>query len=291
MRYLLAPTMAFCFAVPVAAQERGPANGSIVLVGGGQAEESIFKRIIELAGGPSELIVVIPTAGGAKTYDDTNSASATFRNAGAKNVVVLHTLDRKLADTQQFVEPLRKARGVYIGGGDQTLLADTYVHTRTHREMTAILARGGVIAGNSAGAMIIGSFLLRGIRDLPMSSPIVIGDRVEGFGFLQDVTILPHVLSMNRQFDLLRVISLHPDLLGLGISENTAIVVIGDKFDVIGRSVIAIYDNTRVVDPDGTFYFLQAGDSYNLMTREPAAVRGLQNAPFPRLIKKTDTPK
>ena len=69
-----------------------------------------------------------------------------------------------MANSEQFVEPLRKARGVFIGGGDQTLLADAYLNTRTHRELQTLLNRGGVVAGGSAGAMIMGSFLARGTK-------------------------------------------------------------------------------------------------------------------------------
>ena len=208
----------------VTAQTRiGPAAGSLVLIGGGEAEDTIFKRIVELAGGPNELIVVIPTARTAEPYDDGYPGLIRLREAGATNLAILHTRDRGVANSERFVEPLRRARGVYIGGGDQTLLADSYLNTRTHREMMSSWIVE-VIAGNSAGAMILGSFLLRGIRDLSMSSPVTIGDRVEGFAFLTDVAILPHVLSMNRQFDLLRVTKVHPNLLGIGITENTAIV-------------------------------------------------------------------
>ena len=90
-----------------------------------------------------------------------------------------------------------------------------------------------------------------------------------------------HVLARNRQFDLVGLVNEHPDMLGIGIDENTAIVVHGDDFEVIGGSYVVIYDNQRQIPPDppgttgslgGPFYLLKRGDSYNLRTR--VALRG-----------------
>jgi cyanophycinase len=77
------------------------------------------------------------------------------------------------------------------------------------------------------------------------------------------------VLRRNRHFDLLEIIEEHPELLGIGIDEGTAIVVRGDRFEVIGQSHVAIYDANNKLDTGGSFYFLSAGDQYDLSTRAP----------------------
>ena len=96
---------------------------------------------------------------------------------------------------------------------------------------------------------------------------------------MKNVAVDVHVLARNRQFDLLGVIQAHPNMLGVGIDEDTAIVVQGDKFEVIGRSFVLIYDNQRQMDHDGPetfrtvggpFYFMKAGDTYDLKTRQPS---------------------
>ena len=102
----------------------------------------------------------------------------------------------------------------------------------------------------------------------------MIGDHVEGFGLLKNSAIDQHLLRRNRQFDLIDVVDKHPELLGIGIDENTAIVVRGDEFDVIGQSYVVIYDNKAVVPPSGRFYFLAPGDRFDLAKRE--ASRGSQ---------------
>ena len=250
---------------PTESPRVGPARGSLVIVGGGLRDEAIVERIIALAGGRDAPLVVVPTAGGAPHYDRYWSGRRLFTEAGATDVTVLHTYDPKVADTEEFVAPLRRARGVYFGGGRQWRLADAYLNTRTHRELFALLERGGVISGSSAGATIMGSYLVRGDTK---TNTVMMGDHVQGFGLLKNVGIDQHLLRRNRHFDLIEVIEAHPELLGIGIDENTAIVVEGDRFEVIGESYVVIHDNQRQIPPAGKFYFLAPGDRYDMGSRE-----------------------
>ena len=98
-------------ATPLAAQEVGPANGSLVVVGGAMQDLGIVRRFIDLAGGPDAPIVVIPTAGGAAEYDQFYPGLRQFRAAGATNLTVIHTNDRDEADSEAFVSPIREAEG------------------------------------------------------------------------------------------------------------------------------------------------------------------------------------
>jgi cyanophycinase len=251
--------------VSVQAAEIGPSKGSLVIVGGSMQDPAIFGRFLELAGGPDAPIVIIPTAGSGEDYDQYWSGLTRYRNAGAKNLTVLHTRDRAVADTEEFVRPIREARGVFFSGGRQWRLADSYLNTLTHEELFALLDRGGVIGGSSAGATIQGSFLVRGDTK---GNTTMIGDHLEGFGFLKNVGIDQHLLKRNRHFDMIEVIEKHPELLGIGIDEDTAIVVRGDRFEVIGQGYVAIYDAHKLIPPDGKFYFLAPGDRFDLERRE-----------------------
>jgi cyanophycinase len=215
--------------------------------------------------GPDAPLVLIPTAGGATHYDQYWNGQRLFREAGATNITILHTYDPKVADTDEFIAPLRTARGVFFGGGRQWRLADSYLNTKTQVALEGVLDRGGVIGGSSAGASILGSFLVRGDTK---TNTVMMGDHLEGLGFLKNVGIDQHLLRRNRQFDMLEVIEAHPDLLGIGLDENTAIVVHGDGFQVIGKSYAVIYDNESEIPPYGRFYFLAPGDRFNLRTRE-----------------------
>jgi cyanophycinase len=224
------------------------------------------QRFIELAGGGDAPIVIIPTAGEADDeYHQYWSGLKQWRDNGARNLTVLHTRDRKVANSEEFVKPIRAARGVFFAGGRQWRLADSYLDTLTHKELAALLNRGGVVGGSSAGASILSSFMVRGDTK---SNEKMIGDHTVGLGFLKNAAIDQHLLRRNRQFDMLEVIDKHPALLGLGIDEDTAIVVRGDQFDVIGKSYVVVYSSRPVVGAGGRFYFMGAGDRFDMKTRK-----------------------
>jgi cyanophycinase len=258
MRKSLLPAL-LALAVSLSAATHGPLHGWLIIIGGGQVGPEIWDRFFSLAGGKDQPIVFIPTAGDASTYDDT--ALAPLRKAGATNLSLLHTQDRKIADSENFVEPLRKARAVFFAGGRQWRLADAYLGTRTERELKALLDRGGVIAGSSAGATIQGSFLVRGA--VSGNQVMVAPDHIQGLGFLTDSAIDQHLLTRHREKDLVPVINERPELLGIGLDERTAIVVHQDQFEVIGPSKVAIYTAGH------PFYFLKPGDHFDLAHRQP----------------------
>ena len=284
-------------ALPVAAsaQEIGPARGSLVVSGGGETTSHIRDRFIELAGGPDAPIVVVPTSGrDDDKYDEYCPCLRRFREAGALNLTVLHTRDRDVSNTDEFVAPLRQARGIWFMGGSHWLHTDAYLDTKVHEEMLALLNRGGVIGGGSAGAHIQGE-----IMNVSRTPEREFSERTRpreewrrGFGLLKNVIIDVHVLARNRQFDMIGVMNQYPHMLGIAIDENTAIVVEGDDFEVIGTSYVIIHDNERELQPDGPetmrtvggpFYFLRPGDRYNLATRE-ARRPTRANEPLARVV-------
>ena len=255
----------------------GPDKGSLIIIGGGNVGDVIWAKFIELAGGAANARIIIVT-----TADDDSSISKglsvekeALQKAGVQQISFLHTRDPKIANTPSFVEPLKKATGIWFRGGRQWKLADAYLHTLTQKEFTNVLNRGGVIAGTSAGATIQGSFMVRGDTK---GNTIMIGDHTEGLDFIHNVTIDQHHLRRNRIFDLVDVIKTHPALLGIGLDESTAIVVQKDSFQVIGNSYVAIYDfdqiNGQSKGPreqnssSGPFYFLGKGQRFDLKARK-----------------------
>lgn len=270
---LAAALLPAAWSPPAAAQSPepsvGPARGSLVVVGGALQDPEIVRAFIDRAGGPDAPIVVIPTAGGGDDadYGPFCTCLAQLRENGARNLTVLHTYDPAVADRESFVAPLREARGVWFPGGRQWRLADAYLGTATEEALRGVLDRGGVIGGTSAGASIQGSYLARGDT---RSNTVMMGDHEVGFGYLRDTAIDQHLLARNRQFDLLEVIEARPELLGIGLDEDTAILVDGDRFEVLGRGYVAIYDAGAVLPGGGPFYFLRDGDRFDLATRTPS---------------------
>jgi cyanophycinase len=254
---------------------RGPAKGTLLIIGG-NASGIFYEKFMELVGGADAPIVIIPTAATSDflSAEDLENFKNSFIRRGFNQVTVLHTRDLQAANSEEFVEPIRNARGIWFSGGRQWRHADSYLNTLTHKAFFELLDRGGVIAGSSAGATIQGSYLARG--DTQMNT-IMMGDHEEGLGFISHVAIDQHLFARNRQFDMFEILENRPELLGIGLDEDTGIVVEGDQFSVFGNSYVAIYDGTRWSAerdtiyslPPGSrdFYLLSKGQKYNLRDR------------------------
>jgi len=276
---LMVLTLTIALSSPIGAQqatEYGPATGTLVIVGGGStAGTGIMERFIELGGGAEEgRFVIVPTAGG--NYDregnlrvfDEDRVLASWRERGVMNVSMLHTHDAKLADTEAFSADLVQATAVWFNGGRQWNIVDSYAGTRTYDLFHEVLERGGVIGGSSAGATIQGEYLVRGATE---GSQIVMTDEENhqlGFEFLRKSAIDQHINARMRWDDIIPVIEQQPHLLGIGLSEGTAIIVTGDTFEVMGKWMVAVHDNTRTYQPwEKPYFVLAPGDAYDMKAR------------------------
>jgi cyanophycinase len=247
----------------------GPPNGSLVVVGGGNVEPQILRRFVELAGGGESPIIVIPTAGEDSVFPTNWSGLNGLKAAGATNLIILHTKDRGVAGSDSFVAPIRAARGVWIPGGRQWRLVDSYLGTQTEKELHAVLARGGVIGGSSAGASILASYLVRGAR--AGNSEMMAKGYEQGFGFLRGVAVDQHIVARNRQNDLQQVVTAHPALLGIGLDEGTALVVQRDQGEIMGRGKAFVHNGRDGTDPGFPYRVLLPGDRFDLATRRVIA--------------------
>ena len=256
--------------------EYGPSKGTLVIVGGGATEGTgIVEKFIQLAGGPDKKFIIVPTAGGNKNDDgsirayDEKRIVESWVKRGLKNVKMLHTHDPKVADTEEFVKELKDANAVWFNGGRQWNIVDSYANTRTLKEFHNVLARGGVIAGSSAGATIQGEYLVRGDTSGPNVMMTQEPTHQEAFKFLRRAAIDQHINTRNRWDDLIPVVQKYPNFLGIGLSEGTAIIVTGDKFEILGKWKVAVHDNTRVYQPwEKPYFVLSQGDVYNMKTRK-----------------------
>jgi cyanophycinase len=205
-------------------------RGALVIVGGGELPDAIRERFLELGGGKKARLVVIPTA---SARDDRVARGLQFWKAnGPASVVMLDTLNPAEANNALFVKPLREATAVWLSGGDQSRLVNAYRGTLVERELQTLLARGGVIGGTSAGASAMSAVMIRGGNPRP-----TIG---AGFGFLPGVVIDQHFQNRSRLPRLLNALAVHPNCLGLGIDEQTAVVVRGRSVTVLGNANVRL---------------------------------------------------
>jgi cyanophycinase len=232
------------------------ALGALVIVGGGGFPDDIRDRFLELAGGKQGRLVVIPTASEFEVSTKNYLSYQYWQTQGLASVSLLHTLDPKEANDPSFVKPLKQATAAWLDGGDQKRLATAYHNTAVEKELRQLLARGGVVGGTSAGASIMSDVMIAGGE--PQAQ---VG---EGFGLLPNVVIDQHFQNRKRQKRLLRVLASHPKCLGLGIDEETAVVVKGHNFTVLGKANVSVC--LPPTDRDaGTVKLLKRGEGGDLL--------------------------
>jgi len=265
----------FLFHIPLLAQKSsGPVNGTLIVDGGGTTA-AVKDRFVALAGGPKARIVVIPTGASSLRFGEKNTIlnpdwprdrpewaayEADLKKwLAVGNITVIHTRNRAMADSEEFVKPILTATGVFLGTGNAGRFADAYLDTRIEKELRALLARGGVIFGSSAGAIIQGSFTVRGRPDKPL---LMAAGHERGFAFLRNVAIDPHLTQAKRDNELINVVDAHPEILGIGVDEDAALIVHGNRFEVMGTGRVAIYDNQR--HEGAWYYWLKPGEQFDL---------------------------
>jgi len=206
--------------------------GKLVIVGGGTPPASVIDRFVELAGGAEARLVVIPTASQSAVEPDPEPFLRPWRDYGLKSMQVLHTRSREQADDPLFVQPLRTATAVWFDGGQQSRIADAYVGTAVERELYELLRRGGVLGGTSAGAAVQSKLMIA--RGNPVAVTAI------GLDLLPGAVVDQHFRQRNRQPRLLRVLEEHPGHFGIGVDEETAIIVEGRQIQTLGENVVTI---------------------------------------------------
>ena len=249
-----------------------PQAGKLIIIGGGSIPDTIFQLFASSIGGRDQSVVVIPTATGDEKYIREGGHLKKFIERGFSQLNTIHTRDRLVAEDQAFINLVRGARGIFFGGGDQQRLADAYGGTRLHEEMRALLNRGGVIMGTSAGASIMGSVLMGGDHRL---NPHKTHQLPKGLGFMGNTAIDQHVLARNRQFDLLPIMAADTSLFGIAIDESTAAIVDGNVLSVAGDSYVLVYDRIQWKRQEKEwgsihkpFILLKEGQRYDLRKHE-----------------------
>jgi cyanophycinase len=242
------------------------AKGTLIIGGGGAMPKEVWKRFLDAAGGAKAHIVYIPTAG----EDPIPAAPGEVKSLkanGATSIKILHTRKASEANSDAFVAELKRATGIWFAGGRQWRLVDSYLGTRSEKEMHALLERDGVIGGSSAGASIQADYMVRGDPLGPMK-PMAEGYE-QGLGFLKGVAIDQHFFKRKRLPDMTSLMAAYPQLLGLGLDEQTAIEVQGQVMEVVGASKVAVYDRRRPLEqgqPD--YQVLTARMKYDLKERK-----------------------
>ena len=240
-------------------------SGTLVIVGGGATPREAVDQFLTAAGGKDASILVVSNALGEEPPEE-QKVCGWLTEAGASNVHQFHACDTEDICSPDLQSRLKNAGGVWFTGGRQWRLVDAYLDTPIQSLFHAVLSRGGVIGGTSAGATIQGEYLVRGN---PLGNTDMMAEGYErGFGFLPGVAIDQHFSQRDRFEDMTGLKRRYPQLIGLGIDEATALIVRGTTMEVVGKSQVAVFDR-QPDDPesDQEFEIVKAGQKYDFKQR------------------------
>ncbi len=220
------------------------AGGHLVLIGGGDKPAEAMRLFVELAGGPQAPIVVIPTA--STDADVVPYYQELFgRELGCTDVSVLGIRGPTDARRPEVVARVARAGGVFFGGGDQVRIMTALRGSPVLDALVAAFARGAVVGGTSAGTACQSGLMITGMGDFEVIASASV-ELWDGLGLLPGAVVDQHFVARARQNRLISVILEHPDLLGIGVDEDTAIWVRPDgTFQVIGERAVMVLDAAR----------------------------------------------
>src|SRR5687768_15430822 len=225
-------------------------EGDLLVIGG--AEDKLGKRTVlrefaERAGGPEARIAVIPTASslGPEVIE---VYAALFGVLGAAEVYGVRPEDRGQASSAEFVKELDRATGIFMTGGNQLKLSTVIAGTPFAQAIVEARSRGVTIGGTSAGASIQSSHMVAfgpgGSTPKQRMTQVA-----AGLGLVENCVIDQHFAQRNRYGRLLMIVSQSPQLLGMGVDEDTGAVISrtaeGDILSVVGRGSVTLMDGTQ----------------------------------------------
>jgi cyanophycinase len=255
-------------------------KGHLVLIGGGDKPDAAMRKFVELAGGPTAPILVFPTA--SEDPDTGPYLKRQFeQDFGCKDVTVLEVRTCDDARRPDFVQLADLAGGIWFSGGDQSRIIAALQDSPLYEAVLRAYTRGAVVGGTSAGTACQSPLMITGEGNFD----VITADNVElwpGLGFFDGVIVDQHFIERRRHNRLISVILEHPELLGVGVGEDTAVWVRPDRtFEVIGAGWVMVLDAagarvTRAAAPTGQallgvrdlrVHVLLEGEQYDLESR------------------------
>jgi cyanophycinase len=267
----------------VADQETRP-RGCLIIIGGHEdrdpsGDRTILREVARHVKGGKLVLATVASHRPEGYFEEYEKA---FADLDVGELVELYVEERSRAGDREKLAVLDDAQAVFFSGGDQLRITSQIGDTGIEAKIRAIFDRGGLVAGTSAGASVMSeTMLVKGsskethrIGDLHMSP---------GMGLIRDVIIDQHFAERGRMGRLLGAVAHNPRVLGLGIDEDTAVMVEGDEFRVIGSGGVYVVDGTDVSYcnlaearaecalsmHDVRVHVLSSGDGFDLKTRKP----------------------
>lgn len=240
-------------------------------------DKVILSAFVQLAGGRDAKIVIVPTASSIETAGE--RYKAIFLGLGANAAEVVYIGDRQDANGDAPLELLQDATGIFLTGGNQMRLSTILGGTRAAELIRRRNAEGAIVAGTSAGASILSSYMVAfgASGETPKQRMAQI---VAGFSLAPELIIDQHFRQRDRIGRLLSLVAANPGLLGVGIDEDTAVLISNQVLEVIGRHSVTLVDGSDIFSDvhqvkgyggvtisGAKLHILTAGRRFDLATR------------------------
>ena len=270
------------------ADEQRKRRGSLIIIGGREdrdpkGERVILREVARRVHGGKLVLATVASHRPEGYFDDYEEALA---DLGIGELVELYVEDRAEAGDREKLRVLDDAAAVFFSGGDQLRITSQIGDSGIEAKVRALFERGGLVAGTSAGASVMSdTMLVRGTSSVTHR----IGDlhMAPGMGLMRDVIIDQHFAERGRFGRLIGAVAHNPRILGIGIDEDTAAIVEGGGFEVIGSGAVYVVDGSSVThsnlneaEPDRvlsmhgvTVHVLGTGDRFDLEARRPIPAR------------------
>ena len=269
----------------MAKKEQSGKVGRLLVIGGAEDKEGdqeILRRFLELAGGDRACIVVCSSPS-EEPEEAADRYREVFEKLGVSEVVDAPINERNEADTPELLEAVERATGVFFTGGDQLRLTALIAGTHFSENIRDRLFHDGlVVAGTSAGAAAMSSVMLIGgtnegsVRRADVSL-------APGLGLWRDTVVDTHFNQRGRVSRLMTVFAHNPQVLGIGIDENSAVEVeLGVRFTVFGENAVMVFnghvthssaprasDEEVLALTDALIHVLPKGYGFDLQTHRP----------------------
>jgi cyanophycinase len=261
-------------------------TGTLMIIGGGEdrdpkGERAILKEIARRVHGGKLVLATVASREPRGYYEEYRDA---FADLGLGELVELYVENRCEAADRDKLAVMDDAAGIFFTGGDQLRITSQIGDSGIEAKVRALYARGGLVAGTSAGASVMSeTMLVRGTSAVTHR----IGDlhMAPGLGLIRDVIIDQHFAERGRFGRLIGAVAHNPRVLGLGIDEDTVAIVEHGMFEVMGSGAAYVVDGAGVTycnlaeaEPDRvlamhgmTVHVLGTGDRYDLAKRKPLA--------------------
>ncbi len=263
-----------------------PHGGTVVAIGGHEdrvGDKHILRAVADRLGHGGKLVVcTVATEEPHELWEEYESA---FRSLDVPHVYRLDIESREDASSERAMRVLEGATGVFFTGGDQLKITSQIGDTPTYARIREIFEQGGVVAGTSAGASVMSETML-------VTNNSEASDRISallmapGLGFASDMLIDQHFSERGRMARLIGAISQNPRVLGVGIDEDTALILEHERcFRVLGAGGVFVVDASKTTRTSiceekaermlSTFgiavHMLTQGDRFDLPSRTPSS--------------------